>query len=152
MANTESDKADNEINMQSGSCLCGNVHIEISTSHKEVGACHCSMCQIWAGGPSLSIEVKDDLRISGKDSIKVFNSSSWAERAFCGNCGTNLYYRLKPANSYYLCAGLFHNQNQPLSLHHQIYIDQKPDYYSFAQQTLEMTAAEVEAMFPDEVK
>jgi hypothetical protein len=80
---------------RSGSCLCGAVRISIRTTGKSVGACHCSMCRKWAGGPLLVIECGSDVHFERNDSISVFSSSDWAERGFCSKCGSHLFYRLK---------------------------------------------------------
>ena len=65
----------------SGTCLCGNVTIFVNASALEVGACHCSMCRRWAGGPFMVIHADNRLASSGKDFIKSYRSSEWAERS-----------------------------------------------------------------------
>ncbi len=128
-----------------GSCLCGAVSIA-AAEQAEINACHCGMCQRWGGGPLLSVHCGGDLQISGTASVAVFKSSDWAERAFCVNCGTHLYYRLVPANDYAVPVGLF--QDGPAFLFtEQIFIDRKPSYYAFANQTALLTEAEVFAKY-----
>jgi hypothetical protein len=77
----------------------------------------------------------------------MYKSSEWAERAFCGECGTHIFYRLLPSNEYYLPAGLFQDDGIEFEFKEQIFIDIKPSYYEFANQTLNMTEAEVFAKF-----
>ena len=43
-------------------------------------------------------------------------------------------------------AGLFEDEEN-LVMDHQIFIDEKPEYYKFANETKEMTGAEVMEMF-----
>lgn len=78
--------------------------------------------------------------------VSVYKSSDWAERAFCGHCGTHLYYRLVPADEYVVPAGLL-QQKPALRFVEQIYVDAKPPYYRFADQTRELTEAEVLAKY-----
>lgn len=129
-----------------GRCLCGAVTITLAGDHKEVGACHCGMCRRWGGGPGMAIEVGKDIEISGRDHVRVYRSSEWAERAFCDTCGSSLYYRLAEAGDHYLFAGILDDQSD-MVLTSQIFIDEKPAYYTFANETKTMTGAEVFAMF-----
>ena len=70
--------------------------------------------------------------------MTVYPSSEWAERAFCNKCGTNLYYHQLGSDTYVLSLGLF--QGQPnLTFESQIFIDKKPDYYAFANDTENLT-------------
>ena len=81
-----------------------------------------------------------------QENIEVFASSDWAERGFCKKCGSHLFYRLKQANQYIMPAGIFDN-GEKLVFDHQIFIEEKPEYYSFANKTHNMTGAEVFAQY-----
>lgn len=129
-----------------GTCLCGKVEVHLDQVKPHVGACHCPMCLQWCGGPGFAIDVDDNIRFTGEDAIKVYKSSAWAERGFCNTCGSNIFYRLQNGSKYFVYAGLF-KDDPSLILDHQIYIDFKPAYYNFAEQTPKLTGAEVEAMF-----
>jgi hypothetical protein len=131
-----------------GSCLCGAVTIHANTVKTSVGACHCNMCRKWAGGPLLVVECGEALTINGEDNLARFNSSEWAERAFCKNCGSHLFYRLKPNNLHLVSAGIFEPIDN-LVFDHQVFIDEKPSYYTFANKTHDMTGAEVFALFSE---
>jgi hypothetical protein len=131
----------------SGRCLCGAVTIMLAGDHKEVGACHCDMCRRWGGGPGMAIEIGKDIEIEGRDRVRIYRSSKWAERAFCDTCGSSLYYRLVKAGDHYLFAGILDDQSA-MVLTSQIFIDEKPAYYTFANETKTMTGAEVFAAFP----
>jgi len=89
------------------SCLCEKTKLTVKSFPNEMGACHCLMCRTWGGGPFLTVEIKDGISFSSKENVKTFNSSEWAERGFCSQCGTHLFYRLKGKDHYYLPAGLF---------------------------------------------
>ncbi len=124
-----------------GKCLCGAVSIQ-AKQIKDVEACHCGMCRRWGGGPFIAIHCGSDVKISGGDSITEFDSSAWASRAFCKNCGTHLFYRFKPANELIVPAGLFQDQDG-FEFKEQIFIDKKPSYYDFANKTQNLTEAQV---------
>jgi len=85
----------------------------------------------------------------GEDKVSRYDSSEWAERAFCSACGTHLFYRLKQTDQHMLSAGLFDLDGE-LEFDHQIFIDEKPSYYCFADKTKNMTGAEVFAAFSGE--
>lgn len=129
-----------------GRCLCGAVKIRLTGDHKEVGVCHCSMCRRWGSGPTMAIEVGKDIEIEGKDHVTTYRSSDWAERAFCKECGSNLYYRIVESDGHAVCAGILEDQ-AGLVLATQIFIDDKPEFYDFANATKNMTGAEVFAMY-----
>ena len=129
-----------------GQCLCGTVEIEATGLKTHVRACHCGMCQHWGGGPFLGIQCDGEVDIVGRNQVSVFNSSEWAERGFCNLCGTHLFYRLKQNQQYYLPVGLF-ALDEELNFGHQVFIDKKPIFYHFANNTKNMTEEEVFAMF-----
>ncbi|ALM82805.1 GFA family protein [Bordetella sp. N] len=127
-----------------GTCLCGTVSLTTG-AQKEIGACHCTYCRRWSGGPMLAVHCGPDVTISGQDRISVYQSSDWAERAFCSNCGSHLYYKLLSNGHYFVPAGIFDTTD--FELVSQIYIDKKPPYYAFANQTRTMTEQEVIAAY-----
>lgn len=129
-----------------GSCLCGVVRITAKTKSNSVGACHCSMCRKWGGGPLFAAECENDVHFEGAEYISIFSSSEWAERGFCQKCGTHLFYRLKQERHYAIPVGLFDGGDQ-WTFAEQIFIDQKPSFYSFAEKTKNLTGAEVFAQY-----
>ena len=67
----------------------------------------------------------------GEQNIKRYASSEWAERGFCAECGTNLFYCLKEPQMYMMATGCFDDEEQ-FELTGEIYIDEKPSGYNFA--------------------
>lgn len=128
-----------------GKCLCGAITLR-TPDKTSIDACHCSMCRRWGGGPALGVACGTDVQIDGIDKLQVYQSSEWAERAFCGECGTHIFYRLVPTHEYFVPVGLFQDGIE-FELKEQIFIDRKPSYYDFANQTLNLTEAEVLAKF-----
>lgn len=127
------------------SCLCEKTKLTVKSFPNEMGACHCLMCRTWGGGPFLTVEIKDGISFSSKENVKTFNSSEWAERGFCSQCGTHLFYRLKGKDHYYLPAGLFPEAD--FKFDHQVFIDKKPNYYHFLEETQNFTEQQVFEMF-----
>ena len=135
-----------EFNGVKGSCLCGGVHVKVAKVANNIGACHCGMCRKWGGGPLLSIDCGSEVTFVGEGNISTFDSSEWATRGFCKKCGTHLFYHLHASNQYIMPVGLLENSDE-LLFDHQIFIDKKPSYYSFANKTGNMTEAEVFTLY-----
>ena len=129
-----------------GRCLCGAVTVEAKQASTHVGACHCGMCRRWGGGPLMAVDCGTEVVIGGRENVSVFNSSEWAERGFCNQCGSHLFYRLKESGQHMMPAGLFEDSSQ-MVLSHQVFIDNKPEFYSFSNETKDMTEAEIFAMY-----
>jgi hypothetical protein len=130
----------------SGKCLCGGVTVSFSLEKQTFDACHCGMCRKWGGGPALTVDGGSKIQFTGEDLIATYDSSEWAQRGFCKRCGTHLFYRLKQSNFHNFPLGLIEN-TEHLKFGLQIFIDRKPDHYSFANKTETMTQAEVFAKF-----
>ena len=135
-----------EANKQTGGCLCGAVRFTKKNPNTKVGACHCGMCRKWGGGPYMEVNCGTDISFEGEDSISVYSSSEWAERGFCKNCGSHLFYRLKASQEHMVAAGLFDDQEH-FVFESQVFIDKKPSFYSFSNKTKDMTEAEIFEMF-----
>ena len=63
-----------------------------------------------------------------------------ADARFCRHCGSHLFYQFKGSHEYMMPAGLFDDQN--FVFENQVFIDEKPAFYSFANNTRDMPAAE----------
>ncbi|MBE1282015.1 MAG: GFA family protein [Rhodobacteraceae bacterium] len=127
-----------------GQCMCGAVTVTATPVRPAIAACHCEMCQRWGSGPFLSFEAAPGYAALGP--VKTYQSSSWAERAFCGECGSSLWYRMTQPGPHQgqtqMAAGLFENAgDNGLSL--EIYIDRKPDGYAFEGDRRKMTEAQM---------
>ena len=94
----------------------------------------------------MEIDCGTNVSFGGDDAISVYDSSEWAERGFCNKCGTHLFYRLKQNQQHIVPVGLFDDQSQ-FVFSRQVFIDRKPSYYSFSNETENMTEAEVFELF-----
>jgi hypothetical protein len=109
------------------------------------------MCRKWSGGIYLGVEVPaDGLMIEGESNMATYTSSAWAERCFCKTCGSSLFYRITSPGPHH---GTFHvglgtlNGVDDIRLTGEVFIDEKPKGYSFAQKTEQLTGAELMALF-----
>lgn len=132
---------------QTGGCLCGAVRYTLAEAPTSYGACHCSMCRKFSGGIELGLEVPaDGVTFHGTRAIQTYRSSEWAERGFCGVCGSSLFWRfvgdgpLKGLMS--LSAGSL-DSLEGLSLETEVYIDSKPSGHCFAGERTRLTEDEV---------
>jgi hypothetical protein len=64
--------------------------------------------------------------------------------SLCNNA--HLFYKFKQNGQYYIPVGLFAPVDG-LVFDHQVFIDEKPEYYSFANETRNLTGAELFAQF-----
>ena len=110
----------------------------VETNH---GVCHCGMCRRWSGGSGYFAARTKSVTFQGSEHIGRFDSSEWGERGFCTKCGTNLFWHLKPKDAYAMSVGTFDDQS-PFQLAMEIFIDRKPEGYSFAGEHPRLTEAE----------
>jgi hypothetical protein len=118
-----------------GSCLCGALRFTASPKDHEVGACHCSMCRRWAAGPFMVMDCGATVKVENESNLGV-----------CKKCGSVLFYRLVQDGNCYVSAEAF-DDRAGYALTSQVFIDEKPAYYEFANKTHNMTGAEVFAAF-----
>jgi len=128
-----------------GKCMCGAVKFTATAKKPSVVACHCDMCRRWSAGPFMALNCQT-LTFENEDNVRRIRTSDWAERGFCAQCGSNLFYRIVDGSDYQVAAGLFDDQSAfRMSL--QVFTDRKPAFYEFANDTKKMTGEEVIALF-----
>ena len=131
-----------------GHCLCKAVQVTANSVSNSIGACHCKWCLKWCGGPFLTIDCGTDVSFTGEEHIGVFDSSEWAERGFCKQCGSSLFYRLKGNQQYILPVALLDIDPEKMPVFdHQVFVDEQPHYYEFANETTKMTGEEMFAQY-----
>jgi hypothetical protein len=106
-----------------GHCLCGGVRIAVRRPKHHVELCHCSMCRRW-GGAFYAALTGESFTVDGEEAVTVFRSSSWAERAFCATCGSNLWFRFLPTGNRSFLAGLFSDADG-FTIEREIFVDEK---------------------------
>lgn len=131
-----------------GQCMCGAVTVTATAAKDSLGACHCDMCRRWTSSMLITFPALPGYATLGP--VVTYKSSDWAERAFCGTCGSALWYRITLPGEMHgntqMAAGLFGDAGGN-ALKLELYIDRKPEGYAFANSTRQMTEVEVEAMY-----
>lgn len=77
----------------SGGCQCGHVRYDVTAGPVRASVCHCRMCQRATGAPLAGFLEVGESRVTWHGTPGVFASSNLAERCFCPQCGTSLFYR-----------------------------------------------------------
>ncbi|WP_046006006.1 GFA family protein [Pseudoalteromonas rubra] len=132
------------------SCLCGGVKITAKNINPKFTVCHCQSCRTWGGAPFFALKCGTDVTLEGEGKVKMYESSSWASRGFCSECGTHLFFKFTETGDYNMPVGLFPNL-AGLEMDMQYFSDVRPGYYCFANETKEMTTDEIMAYFADKV-
>lgn len=118
-----------------GHCLCGAVSFTSPNAEKLQPA---NVAFAVGGvGPLLAIHCRPNVQFSGTDQITSYASSVCVERVFCKRCGTHFYYKFSATGEYFVAADAVDSTD--FDLVSQIYVDRKPAYYSFANQTAMLT-------------
>lgn len=119
-------------NRHAGACLCGAVKFVVQGTLKAPDACHCSQCRRVSGHFWASTDVPDDrLTVTGADQVRWYRSSDRAERGFCVNCGSALFWKPTGQQRTAVAMGAFDTPTGArLGLH--IFVADKGDYYDIA--------------------
>ncbi|WP_254796806.1 GFA family protein [Sulfitobacter albidus] len=127
-----------------GHCLCGAVQVEAThDGAPKLRACHCDMCRRHGSGPFFSINARV-LSVAGP--AQSYRSSDWAERGFCGTCGSTLWYGTVADGVRHLSAGLFDNAGGG-TLAVEFFADACPQGYALAGSQKKLTTQETIALF-----
>jgi len=132
-----------------GSCLCGAVRVTATPLGDSMHVCHCDMCRAWTGTALMSFKA-DPGTFEATGPVRKRATSDWAERAWCDECGSSLYYRVTAPGPHFdmhhVASGLFADAGG-LTLNNELFVDKRPGGYRFAGDLPGMTQAEVEALF-----
>lgn len=124
-----------------GHCLCGAVRFTATPQRMDMGVCHCSMCRRWSGGTFMAVDCGSSVKVEDDSRLGIYTSSDWGERVFCKSCGTTLFWRMRDGSDTVVAAQAFEDPGA-FSFASQIYIDEKPENYDFANETRKMTGPE----------
>ncbi|MBT2186352.1 GFA family protein [Sphingobium nicotianae] len=79
-----------------GGCQCGAVRYASSQLMDNAHICHCRMCQKAVGNFFAAlVGAPNDRLVWTRGEPAIFASSDLADRGFCAQCGTPLFYRGK---------------------------------------------------------
>lgn len=134
-----------------GKCLCGAVAFTSDSDIQKTTACHCSQCRAQNGGGAFhSIAFDGALSFQNDAGLKWIESSDWAERGFCDQCGTSLFWRMKNSDHYDVSIGVL--ENPPVTLDAHIFTDDAGIYETIPDDAPHKTGAQVIAEFNESQK
>ncbi len=113
----------------SGGCLCGAVQYEVTGPMRDIIMCHCVMCQKSSGHHfAATAAANSDLQVFEEGALKWFKSSDHAERGFCSECGSSLFWKMLGLDRTSILVGtLDEDLNLPVSGH--LFVAEKKSYY-----------------------
>lgn len=130
-----------------GKCLCAGVTFELA-KYQGMDACHCKMCQRWTGSVFIDVTVEDaDIHFKSDETLAWYDSSDWARRGFCRQCGSSLFYRMKKDGAKWAVLAGTLDLPPGHSIRREIFVDEKPDYLDLAGERPRLTAQETLALF-----
>ena len=94
----------------------------------------------------MSVPCTGEFVFEDERALGVRASSEWAERGFCTQCGSSLFYRLLDGRYKNVAAYAF-DVNDDFVFTAEVFVDEQPGQYAFATPTHRMTGAEVVAQF-----
>ena len=115
--------------LSKGGCLCGQVRYEVKGPLRDVVNCHCSMCQRLHGnfGPHTKAR-KDNITITRDDGLAWYRSSEIAQRGFCRDCGSSLFWEPFELDATGIIAGSLDQPTNLKTIGH-IFVGEKSDFY-----------------------
>jgi hypothetical protein len=118
--------------MKTGSCLCGGVAFELRGPLDDVIACHCTQCRKQTGNYWASTHTADsDLHFTSTKTLAWYRSSGKAQRGFCSNCGSTLFWKSDGSTRTSVCPGAI-DAATGLKLGGHICVANAGDYYEIA--------------------
>ena len=112
-----------------GGCLCGAVRYEVNGPLRNVINCHCNMCQRLHGGFGPHSKArKVDITITKNDGLAWYKTSNVAQRGFCRECGSSLFWEPFELDATGILAGSLDAPTSLRTMGH-IFVAEKPDYY-----------------------
>jgi hypothetical protein len=130
---------------KTGGCLCGAVRFTATPLTHEVDACHCGKCRKWSGGIYMAVPCSD-VAIADEAAVSAFKSSDYAERVFCKTCGSSLFWRMHDGSVVVAAMQAFDDLTG-FVLAEEVFVDEKPAIYAFANPTRKLTGDEFFARY-----
>ena len=112
-----------------GRCECGAVRFTVTGALREVSNCHCGQCRRFHGhvgaytGAALA-----DLAFDEERGLRWYQSSNFARRGFCGECGSSLFWHRLDGDFMSIAAGCLDAPTGLRTVRH-IFVAHRGDYY-----------------------
>jgi hypothetical protein len=123
-----------------GGCLCGAVRYETEGELRKVVACHCTQCRKQSGHFAAMTSVPHSrFKITRDEALSWYSASPLAQRGFCRNCGSNLFWQPTGEARISIAAGTFDGAlGVPIAMH--IFCADKGDYYDIGDEAQQLPA------------
>ncbi len=109
--------------------MCGQVRYEINGDCREIIACHCTECRKMSGHYTAATATRpENLRLLNDAGLAWYRSSTVAQRGFCKNCGSTLFWKPDSGDRISIYAGTI-DGDTGLAVTAHIFMDEKGDYY-----------------------
>ena len=113
-----------------GGCLCGAVRYRVTGPLRPVVTCHCSQCRRTSGHfAAFTACAPGDLVLESDRGLRWYRSSAEAERGFCGECGSNLFWKPTQGRIISIAAGTLDGATG-LGIGGHLFIADEGDYYA----------------------
>lgn len=117
-------------NKLKGTCLCGNVEVEISEKISSIYKCHCSLCRKATGTSSNAASIVDKSRLTwvkGESDITEFEQGSGFRSSFCSKCGAPVPNIIKKTDKYWIPVGML-EETGDMKVVAELFVDAKMDW------------------------
>jgi hypothetical protein len=112
-----------------GRCLCGAVAFDVRGPLTAPTACHCGQCRRQTGHFVVSSNAaRNDVTFQKQDGLAWYRSSDIAERGFCKDCGSTLFWAGDGKDYLSIALGAL-DPPTGLKIAKHIYVADKSDYY-----------------------
>lgn len=119
--------------MKKGSCLCGSVQYELQGELRNSVACHCVQCRKTSGHYVSATQVgPEQLTITKDETLGWYQSSPQAQRGFCNQCGSSLFWRHETDNGAVSVMSGTLDGATGITTEKHIFVADKGDYYNIA--------------------
>jgi hypothetical protein len=115
-----------------GGCLCGAVRYEATGPLRGFVACHCRHCRKQSGHyPAFTNVPLDRFALTRQDALRWYSASDQAQRGFCADCGSFLFWWPQTRTHISISGGSFDGPTGGRIEKH-IFCADKGDYYEIA--------------------
>jgi hypothetical protein len=118
--------------MHHGGCLCGGVRYRVTGALRDVVFCHCSQCRRQTGlFYAATAAATADVSIEPTGALTWYAASHFAERGFCGTCGSALFWKPKGGDYIAILAGSLDDASGLRPAYH-ICVEGRATFYDLA--------------------
>jgi hypothetical protein len=118
------------VSVMRGRCLCGAVEFTVDGPLRAIVYCDCTMYRRTSGHfVAATACAVSRLSIKRSESLKWYQSSADTQRGFCGECGSNLFWKPTSATYVSIMAGTLDDPTGLKAAAH-IFVGEKSDYYA----------------------